>query len=160
MKANKQVRVDSLGAQAMATSNGTFDAISSYNKLTLLLVRNYARRTRNKRKRELDTAKQDAAQCKLARVAGKHDADLCKKQMKFMLSLIHYGVVPDTLKEFDAIMADTTRGCKGKQARGMLEIELPLHHHRLGLCGGRDNSGQQIEEVWAVRVPVHRRLEA
>jgi hypothetical protein len=115
MKANKQVRVDSLGAQAMATSNGTFDAISSYNKLTLLLVRNYARRTRNKRKRELDTAKQDAAQCKLARVAGKRDADLRKKQMKFALSLIHYGVVPDTLEEFDAIMADTAHGCVGKR---------------------------------------------
>ena len=57
MKANKQVRVDGLSAQAMATNNRSFDDIGEYNKLFLLVIRDFVHGKRDEIRKALDEAK-------------------------------------------------------------------------------------------------------
>ena len=44
MKSNTQLRVDAIGAKATASNNHTSYTICKYNKLALLVIRDYARR--------------------------------------------------------------------------------------------------------------------
>ena len=64
MKSNKQLRVDAIGAQAAASNNHTFHTICKYNKLALLVFRDYARRMRATSRQAVCSARQAAARSK------------------------------------------------------------------------------------------------
>ena len=122
MKQNKQVRIDGLGTQATASANRSFDSagtISTLNKLVLLVVRQFVKDKRPGIKKALDAAKEAAAEQKMAGQATRRDKALRLKQAKFARQLIEWAVEVDTLEDYDACMADTTRGCKGRQEECM-----------------------------------------
>ena len=60
MKSNKQMRVDSIGAQVAASNNHTFHTVGKYNKLALLVIRDYARRMRATKREPVCSARQAA----------------------------------------------------------------------------------------------------
>ena len=95
--------------------------MGTYNKLALLVLRDYARRQRKERARAVREARQDAERNTLRRLAERRDNELRKKQMKLALSLVHWDVTPDSVADYDECMADTTKGSKGRQEECMRE---------------------------------------